>query len=1536
MKQFIKIIKTHLVVPSLGFAFLFSIFDVIVDVYIFKEGTIKTHLLSPQPLEIYYRSFVALMFITFGFIGQKMAQRRKKAEETLKVAEDKFKIIAENTYDWEFWTGPDHKFIFTSPSALRVTGYSPEKFSQDPDFLDSIIYPEDMPLYDQHRKEAESEHGLHEVEFRINHADGSVRWISHACQPVTGSNGEHLGIRGNNRDITARKKLQLEKEISEAKYSSLFSSMLNGFAWHKIIVDENHRPVDYEYLEVNNAFEKMTGLNRKDVLFKRVSEVIPELKNDDFDWIGTYGRVALNDEKIQFEQYSKAFGKWYNVTAYSPAHGEFATVFEDITERKKIERVNWENQERMDVIFNSIQAGIVVIDRETHSIAYVNQMAAKMIGAPQDEIMDHPCHKFICPAQAGSCPITDLGQTVDNSEKCLLTVAGEKIPILKTVVEEELAGRKVLVESFVDISEHKRIEEEREKIRLWQTGVNGILEAVLAPVSLEQKMKIVTDGIVETFGADFCRIWLIEKGDMCNGDCMHAESVDESHICKYRDKCLHLKASSGRYTHINGKGHRRVPFGVYKIGRIASGEDKKFLTNDVAHDPRVHNNEWAKGLGLVSFAGYQLKPPDGDVLGVFALFAGFTISPDMDKILEGLSRAISLAIQKDIADKALQYKNVLLSTQQEASIEGILIVGENDEIVSYNGRFTEMFDVPPEIIGNKDDAPLLEFVTGKQADPQAFLQRVQYLYAHKEEKSQDEIILNDGRTFDRYSAPMAGSNGKYYGRVWYFRDMTERKRAEETLRASEEKFRNLVENQSEGIGVTNGTEEFVFANSAANNIFGLGEGMLVGRSLKEFLTPESAQQVAEQTRQRKDGKRGNYELEIQVETGEKKIIYVSALPQTDSTGKFLGTMGLFQDITERKKQEKVIKEQALFFKTLVDTILTPVFYKDTEGKYLGCNKAFEELLGVPEDQIAGKTVFELTPPDKAVQYHKKDRELLENGGIQMYEYPVKSAKQGLREMQFNKSIFKDDMGNPKGIVGVMMDITERKKSEKLQAAIYHISEAAISSNNIETLFGEIHRTVAELISAKNIYIALYHEKEDMLSFPYFVDEADPAPQPRKLANGLTEYVLRSGTPLLASPMVLNLLIEQGKVSMVGTPSIDWAGVPLKAGNRMLGVLVVQSYQEDIRFGAEDLSMLNFVSDNIAQAIARKNDEEERIKLVSDLRKLSTAVEQSPSVIVITDLEGNIEYTNPAFEKTTGYARAEAIGQNPRILKSGELPSEEYRRLWETITAGNEWRGQFHNKRKDGSLYWEQATISGIKDAGGKIVKYLAVKEDITERKMMEDELRASEIQNRALVESAGRAGEAIVMLQNSGSIQVACLVANQEAVRITGYSQDELKRISWLDLVHPRFRDESQKRAQARLHSEDIPGIYEISLVSKYGVEIPIEVTGSPVQYQGRPAIVGFFREITERKQAEVEREAMITELKAALANIKQLKGLIPICASCKKIRNDGGYWQQVEEYVADHSEADFSHGLCDECAHNLYPDYFKDKKNKTEGEEVG
>ena len=130
---------------------------------------------------------------------------------------------------------------------------------------------------------------------------------------------------------------------------------------------------------------------------------------------------------------------------------------------------------------------------------------------------------------------------------------------------------------------------------------------------------------------------------------------------------------------------------------------------------------------------------------------------------------------------------------------------------------------------------------------------------------------------------------------------------------------------------------------------------------------------------------------------------------------------------------------------------------------------------------------------------------------------------------------------------------------------------------------------------------------------------------------------------------------------------------------------------------------------------------ERVRAEEELQKLSRAVEQSPATVVITDTEGTIQYVNPKFTELTGYTLDEAIGKNPSILKSGRTPTEEYQRLWATISAGREWRGEFCNRKKNGDLYWESASISPIRDSEGTITHFVAVKEDVTEQRRLQEQ-----------------------------------------------------------------------------------------------------------------------------------------------------------------------------------------------------------------------
>ncbi len=304
----------------------------------------------------------------------------------------------------------------------------------------------------------------------------------------------------------------------------------------------------------------------------------------------------------------------------------------------------------------------------------------------------------------------------------------------------------------------------------------------------------------------------------------------------------------------------------------------------------------------------------------------------------------------------------------------------------------------------------------------------------------------------------------------------------------------------------------------------------------------------------------------------------------------------------------------------------------------------------------------------------------------------------------------------------MTDISQRKNSEKVRAALYSIAATTSAAEDLDDFYAAIHRTVGQLMYARNFYVALHDPISATLSFPYCVDEEDPPPATRPLRKGLTEYVLRTGEPLLMPDEDFPRILATGEVESVGAPSVDWLGVPLKSRGRTFGVLVVQSYDPRFRYGATEKDVLTFVSQQIAVAIDRKRaqeavrESEERYRLLFE-RNLA-------GVYRIT-LTGRILECNDALAHMFGYAsRADLVDRDVRTLYPGADRRRDYLDplLRDRSLVNHEMRGQ----RRDGTPVWtlENAALLADERAGEVIVEGTIT--DITDRKHLEEQLRQSQ------------------------------------------------------------------------------------------------------------------------------------------------------------------------------------------------------------------
>ena len=282
----------------------------------------------------------------------------------------------------------------------------------------------------------------------------------------------------------------------------------------------------------------------------------------------------------------------------------------------------------------------------------------------------------------------------------------------------------------------------------------------------------------------------------------------------------------------------------------------------------------------------------------------------------------------------------------------------------------------------------------------------------------------------------------------------------------------------------------------------------------------------------------------------------------------------------------------------------------------------------------------------------------------------------------------------------------------------------------------------------------------------------------------------------------------------------------------------------LRWVNRSLSLVRDAAGNPDYFIAFIEDISERKRAEAENRNLSRAVEQSPASILITDRAGNIEYVNSRFVQVTGYAREEVAGRNPRILKSGLTPPALYEELWAAILTGSEWRGELCNRRKNGELFWESASVSGVKDENGVVQHYIAVKEDLTERKRNDEKLRASESRLAAVFQASPVA--LCIMRTGDGRL----LETNDAMLQLFGRSRDELVGPQSVDLGI--YLDPSQHANMiAQLNARGDIARFHLDMRLNGSDSGIIEASGRTIDLQGEACAILVMVDVTDRKRLE-------------------------------------------------------------------------------------
>lgn len=1233
------------------------------------------------------------------------------------------------------------------------------------------------------------------------HNEASVLDLLHdgADDYLIKSNLKRLPYAVNNavqRNNLRRSKETADKRLSESEviYKQLVSEITQGLAVHEIILDNNGKAVDYRFIDMNSSFEKLTGLKKADCIGKTVRELLPDTEQY---WIDKYGLVALTGVPIHFEQYSQSLDKYFEVVAYSPIKGKFATVFSDITERVINSQKLRDNESLYRMMADNSTDVLFTTDLNLQ-ITYISPSILQLNGYTVEESMQQVFWDITTRESA-----VYLKKTFH--EQMEIEMKGDADPnrTLKIEFEEyHKNGQLLTIESAMrflrdekgipfgiigvsrNITERKKNEIKVQKRNRILRGINalsiqltndpstnffevicdelaGIFEAkaviyndfdskkltfhpkyysgklanmqliqkAIGKLMLRKQIKInqsdldqiiseqklgASNSLQETSFNNFSylEVKTIEQftgknyyvgipiinnqqllgsfimvfdidHDFAFEDELSAFSTMVSSILDARKKSEELRQSELNYRTLINNSHdliivtrnnqilfannRTLAFSGLSLEEIQQTDYVSLIHPD-DRMAIVEAYDELRKTGM--FKSRQLRvvfQNNAKWLSISAIPIEYEGQP------ANLTFGTDITEQK-LKDDELAEELEMRSLLYQVSNDGIVILDHNHKIFSVNDRFAEMLGYDKSELmqlytWDFDDLADEEYVRKSFSD----ISNINTIFESKH-------LRKNGTTYDvEVSARGFNYKQKEYV-VCICRDITDQKNAARKLQEDAESLENAQNIANMGSWEYNNESNQMSWSKSMFKLLEL-DGNLDKASNDLFMSmvhpDDLSNLLAIIDKISEQATPAHTEFRMVLPNGKYKWLSNNILPVIKNK-KVVGFKGTNIDITSLKQIQNELAESQQQLNKVFEHVPAGLLSFNEYGIITACNSYFSKIIGASIEQLVGLDILQL-PNKEVVSTFKKAL----NGNNCTWEGNYESYLSGKKSVvRLTAAPLKNETGLISGGVAIVEEISERLAAEKqiresqaqFSSSFYFSSVAMVISKFADGSFIEVNDAWCRLSGYTHEYV-----RGKKITDLDVIDDSQ--------INYVYKYLKTRGNLNEASIQIKN-----------------------RGGEFLTVIASLVTYE----MNGEELILASMI------------DISERIRNEQELLKLTRAIEQLPVSVVITNLDGTIEYVNPKAIQSTGYTAKELIGQNPRVLKGGETSKEEYLAMYEQLRQGYVWKGEFHNKKKDGSLYWESATIAPTLNDMGEITHYIAIKEDISLHKMMASALKESE------------------------------------------------------------------------------------------------------------------------------------------------------------------------------------------------------------------